>query len=479
MNDIYEAVIGLEVHIQLQTASKAFCSDSAAFGGSPNSQTGLISLAHPGTLPRPNQAQVEYAIRLGLALGCWINRRSMFDRKHYFYADLPKGFQTTQDAQPICIGGEVNFLVAGVERTIQLHHIHMEEDAGKSIHDLSSDASLIDLNRAGVPLLEMVTEPDFKSGEEVYYFINELRRLVRYLEISDGNMEEGSLRCDCNISVRLAGEDVLNPRSEIKNVNSARYARKAIEYEIERQIALMKKGEAPRQETREFLPDQGITVSLRSKEDAHDYRYFPEPDILPLVLSEETIEQIKDKLPVLPGENRSLLLQREIKEDDIEIIIESRTRAENFIKFINEHPDIPAKLAANFFINKWYPSEELGEIDNKIQSHHISKFLELIDSKKVALSVAYQKLWPALLVEPQDVYLLCQKLNLLQTNDSETIEALALAVIESHPEQKARYKKGKKGLITFFMGQLMRQSAGKANPEIARTTLEQLLENLE
>lgn len=474
----FEAVIGLEVHIQLLTESKAFSGDSTGFGAPPNSQTSIISLAHPGTLPRPNKKQVEYAIRLGLALDCEINLESYFDRKHYFYADLPKGFQTTQDKQPICLGGRVEFRIGDQLRMIRLNHIHMEEDAGKSLHEMDTDFSYIDLNRAGIPLLEMVTEPDFRSGEEVYYFINELRRLVRFLGISDGNMEEGSLRCDCNISVRQVGQTSLNARCEIKNINSARFARKAIEYEIERQTKLMENGENIKQETREFLPEPGITVALRSKEDAHDYRYFPEPDILPIRITKNKLESIRRSMPILPNEFRRIFIEEfDLSAEDTEIIIENYPRAVSFMNFIREHPSLPPKLSANFFINKWYPGEDAGEVNQDFDRKYIVQFLELIEEKKISASIAYQRLWPELIKKPQDVFQLCQNLNLLQSNDLDEIRVLAEQVLRENPDQLEKYNKGKKGIITFFMGQLMRKSRGKANPEMAREVLEKLLES--
>lgn len=472
----YEAVIGLEVHIQLLTKSKAFSGDSNQFGGSPNSHTSIISLAHPGTLPRPNEMQIRYAIMLGLALDCQINQHSHFDRKHYFYADLPKGFQTTQNSQAICLGGLVTFQTNDGSKTIRLHHIHMEEDAGKSLHEINDHQSYIDLNRAGVPLLEMVTEPDFRSADEVYHFINELRRLIRYLDISDGNMEEGSLRCDCNVSVRERGQQLLNDRCEIKNINSARFARKAIDFEIERQIALMEEGVSVRQETREFIPEQGVTIALRSKEDAHDYRYFPEPDILPIVILNNDLDGIRQSMAPLPGYYRKLLIdQHGVSPDDAEIIIDNRNRVEVFINFLETYSGIPAKMAANFFINKWYPKEETADIPESLNFNHVSQFLQLILDKKVTLSIAYQRLWPELLNDPQEVMGLCQKLNILQTSDGITIEFLAQEVLNENPDQLDQYKNGKKGIITFFMGQLMRKSKGTANPEIARETLEKIL----
>jgi aspartyl-tRNA(Asn)/glutamyl-tRNA(Gln) amidotransferase subunit B len=479
----YESVIGLEVHIQLDTKSKAFCADDASYGAPPNTHISAISLAYPGTLPRPNQQQVERAIKLGLALGCEINPSSWFDRKHYFYADLPKGFQTTQDGSPICIGGEVT--ISNLEvgpRTIRIHHIHMEEDAGKSLHSQETDGSLLDFNRAGVPLLEMVTEPDFRSAEEVYQFINQLRQLVRYLDISDGNMEEGSLRCDCNISVRPRGQLTLNPRCEVKNVNSARYARKAVAYEIDRQTRLMEAGKTVDQETREFQPEQGITSLLRDKENAHDYRYFPEPDIPPITITKETIERIRSSMPMLPQAYFQFFQdQYGLSAYDAGIITEHRERADYCRELLSHLPATLSKQLANLFINKILPyldEHQMAPEQFPLTTIHISDFLQLIEDGKVASSVAYQKLWPALLEAPQDVSALLQKLNLTQVSNSELIVKLARESIEENPAQVEKYLKGKKGVTKFFMGQVMRKSKGKANPELASKTITELLEQL-
>jgi len=282
--DQYETVVGLETHVQLSTNSKVFCADNATFGGAPNTHISAISLGMPGTLPRLNRQPVEFAIRLGLALGCEINKQNAFDRKNYFYTDLPKGYQITQDKAPICLGGAVEIEVNGKTKKIRIHHIHIEEDAGKSIHDQNPKTTLVDLNRAGVPLLEIVSEPDFRSGKEVDTYMTALRQLVRYLEISDGNMQEGSLRCDCNVSVRLKGEEKYGERCEIKNMNSMRFARRAIKFERKRQIDLLEAGGKVAQQTLNFDPISGTTSPLRDKENAHDYRYFPEPD-LPRLLS--------------------------------------------------------------------------------------------------------------------------------------------------------------------------------------------------
>ena len=300
--DQYETVIGLEIHLQLATRSKAFCGDDTTFGGEPNTHVSAISLGHPGTLPKLNKTQVEYATRLGLALNCKINQRNCFDRKNYFYLDLPKGYQITQDKHPVCIGGGLEIRLGGEKKYIRLHHIHMEEDAGKSIHDVDPKHSLIDLNRAGTPLLEIVTEPDLRSGEEVDAFMTAMRQLARYLEISDGNMQEGSMRCDVNVSVRKKGETIFGERCEVKNVNSMKYARQAIAYESQRQIDLIENGGTVTRETLNFNPTTGITTPMRDKEDAHDYRYFPDPDLPPVILSPTFIDEVKNRLPKLPNE---------------------------------------------------------------------------------------------------------------------------------------------------------------------------------
>src|SRR6478609_1072324 len=298
----YEAVIGLEVHARLSTKSKLFSSDANAYGAAPNENVGVITLAHPGTLPKTNKKAIEYAVMTGIACNCSINQKNYFARKHYFYPDLPKGFQTSQHTVPICGSGFVTIKTAGGERNIKLHHIHLEEDAGKSIHDMDEDYSFIDYNRAGTPLIEIVTEPDMHSAEEAGLLVTELRKLVRWINICDGNMEEGSLRCDANVSVRLKGETKLGVKAEVKNLNSIRNVRKAIEFEIERMTGLLEKDEKIYQQTRSFDASNDTTFSIREKEEANDYRYLPEPDLPPLNLSDEYIDNIKNNLSALPNE---------------------------------------------------------------------------------------------------------------------------------------------------------------------------------
>src|SRR3978361_702628 len=300
--DKYELVVGLEVHAQLSTLSKAFSSDSAAFGAGPNEHVSVVSLGHPGTLPYMNKKMVEYAVKMGLACNCSINLNNTFARKNYFYADLPKGYQITQDQSPICLGGHITVRLSdGMQKDIAIHHIHMEEDAGKSMHDQHHADSLIDLNRAGVPLIEIVTEPDMRSSEEAGQFLTEIRKLVRYLDVCDGNMEEGSLRCDANISVRLKGQTTYGNRCEVKNLNSIRNVQRAIEHEFARQINVIENGGRIDQNTLNFNADTGETSVLRSKEMANDYRYFPEPDLTPLALNQEYLNKISRSMPVLPN----------------------------------------------------------------------------------------------------------------------------------------------------------------------------------
>lgn len=462
----YEAVIGLEVHIQLSTKSKAFCSDSTSYGAMPNRQVSAVSLAHPGTLPRANTTQIEYAIKLGLSLKSRISKVSYFDRKHYFYADLPKGFQTTQDNAPICIGGNFSFYHNDGLRNIRIHHIHMEEDAGKSMHEGDTSYSKIDLNRAGVPLLEMVTEPDFRSAEEVYDFIHAMRLHVQYLGISDGNMEEGSIRCDCNVSVRLLGEQQLNNRCEIKNVNSARFARKAISYEIDRQIKMMKSGMEVAQQTREFIPDEGITKLLRTKEDAYDYRYFPEPDLPPLHIGQEQLEDIGKSLSESPLEKYIRYTgDWQIAEKDAKSIIADPEVASSFEAFLEYYDVLAPDRIAKFWINQLLPSLSTIETPTRdLMFARCKDYLDLLASGDVNRSVAHQKLWPLVLQSSADVRDLAKDIDILKSKQNLNLQSIVAGIIEANPEQSAKFRKGKKALIGFFIGQVMRQTKGQADP---------------
>ena len=438
MNHTYETVIGLEVHVQLATQSKAFCGDDARFGGAPNTHVSSISLGHPGTLPQLNKKQIELAVRLGLALGSEINLRNAFDRKNYFYADLPKGYQITQDKLPICVGGALELKINGDTKRIHIHHIHMEEDAGKSMHDLDATDSLIDLNRAGVPLLEIVTEPDLRSADEVDAFMTAMRQLVRYLEVSDGNMEEGSLRCDCNVSIRKKGDTQLNARCEIKNMNSMRFARKAIEYEVNRQIQIVELGGKVAQQTLNFDPETGVTAPLRSKEDAHDYRYFPEPDLPQVVILPEYLEAIKFSLPALPWELvEQFTTEYELSDYDANLLTEEKETALYFQQLCNFTSNY--KAVANLIINKILPwcKETKLEIEKlPIQYQQLADFIHLIDSEKVSNSNAYQRIFPELLLHPdQSPEALAQQLNLIQSADTDFLSHIIEQVLTQYPDK--------------------------------------------
>lgn len=477
--DQYETVIGLEVHVQLSTRSKAFCADDATFGGEPNTHVSPISLGHPGTLPMLNREQVAYAVRLGLALGSRISSVNSFDRKNYFYADLPKGYQITQDRQPVCIGGSMNIFLNDLHKSVRIHHIHMEEDAGKSIHDQRPDASLIDLNRAGVPLLEIVTEPDLRSPDEVDAFMSAMRRLVRYLDISDGNMEQGSMRCDVNVSVRRKGETAFGTRCEIKNLNSMRFARRAIVYEVRRQIDLIEAGGKVTQQTLNFDPDTGVTAPLRSKEDAHDYRYFPDPDLPPVALSDGYIESVRAQMPLLPD-----ALYRLFRNDyglsdyDAALLTEEKAVALYFMDLCRHTAHF--KAAANLVINKilpWRDEAKQAPTQFPVPPIHLTEMIELIASGKLSNTAAYQRLLPAMMENAvQTPSALAQSLNLLQTGDADFLAQIVEEVLAANPDKVSAYRKGKKGLQGFFMGEIMRLSKGKADPKAVTPLLLQKLD---
>ncbi|MFN5335314.1 MAG: Asp-tRNA(Asn)/Glu-tRNA(Gln) amidotransferase subunit GatB [Bacteroidota bacterium] len=474
-SDKYEAVIGLEVHAQLLTKSKLFCPDPIAFGAEPNTQISPISLAYPGTLPKLNEAAIELAIRLGLACGCEIEERNYFARKHYFYPDLPKGYQISQHTTPICKGGTVTITTSEGERVVQLNRIHLEEDAGKSIHDLYDDYSAIDYNRAGTPLVEIVTEPDLHNGEEAAAYFTELRNLVRYLGVCDGNMEEGSMRCDANISIRPIGSKELGTKAEVKNLNSIRYLRKAIDFEVKRMIEFVERGEKIKQETRGFDPDTETTFSIRTKEDANDYRYFTDPDLPAFVVTEVFKDAIKKSLPELPAERKLRLVQQyAIHEKDA-----ARIAAENDWTVYFESS---AKLSKQYQqIANWM----LGPLKSHLNENEISinqlpftpeilvTLIDLIEQGSVSHSVASQKLFPILVKEGGSPQMLASSLNLIQERDEDMLNDLIEQVLNSMPAKVQEYQKGKKGLIGLFVGEVMKLSKGKADPKL----LNQLISN--
>ena len=476
----YEVVIGLEVHAQMLTKTKAYSNDINEYGSHPNHNVSVVTLGHPGTLPVMNKKTIEYAIKLGLACGCEIARDQYFARKNYFYPDLPKGYQITQDKTPICVGGSIHIKTDdGQDKEIGLTRIHMEEDAGKSIHDVDVYDTLVDLNRAGVPLLEIVSEPDIRSSQEAYNYLTEVRKLVRYLDICDGNMEEGSLRCDANISVRLKGAAEFGTKVEVKNMNSIRNVQRAIEFEIQRQIEAVEKGEVLSQETRSFDALKGITISMRTKEAANDYRYFPEPDLLPLVIDDQQISLIKSEMPALP---RELFLkytqQLGLSAYDAYNITDNKGIAMFYEDVILHTRNY--KAAANWIMGdvKSYLNEYGVEIEDfPVSAERIAELVNLIDDGKVSTSIASQKIFPAMLTELDKSPLhLAEKMNLIQDSSEDVLSGFILKVIEQHPDEVLRYKNGEKQLVGFFMGQLMKVSGGKADPKVANALLRTILE---
>ena len=474
----YEAVIGLEVHTQLLTKSKLFCGDSTEFGALPNTNVSPVSLAHPGTLPKMNKRVIEYAIKLGIALHCDIEQHNYFARKNYFYPDLPKGYQISQHTTPICKNGYVTINVDGVERNIILNRIHIEEDAGKSLHDADENYTCIDLNRAGVPLLEIVSEPDMHSADEAFAYITEIRKLVRYLGICDGNMEEGSLRCDANISIRLRGEKELGTKVEVKNLNSIRNVKKAIEFEIDRLVNLYENNEEIIQQTRSFDADKGTTFSLRTKEEANDYRYFAEPDLTPFFITDEMMQSVKETIPALPKELE--LKYREVyglSAYDAKVICEDRTTSD-FFESILQHTN-NYKAAANWLLGpvKSYLNEYNPEINNfPLPAKTIAGLIQLIDEGKINFSIASSKIFSALIQQPgKDALQVVTELNLLQESNDDTVTLWIDEVLNKMPEKVSEYKKGKKTLIGLFAGEVKKISKGKADMQIVNKILTEKL----
>ena len=483
----YETIIGLEVHAQLLTKSKLFCGDSTAFGSEPNTQVSPITLAHPGSLPKMNKKAIEFAVKMGLVCQCEIERENYFARKNYFYPDLPKGYQVSQHTTPICKGGIVKIIVDGKEKDIRLNRIHLEEDAGKSIHDIDEENTCIDYNRAGTPLIEIVSEPDIRSAEETMAYLAELRKIVRYLEICDGNMEEGSFRCDVNISVRKKGETKLGTRVEVKNLNSIRNAKRAVEWEAKRLIALLENGEKVIQQTRSFDANTGTTFSIRDKEDADDYRYFADPDLTPFKLEDNFIEAIRDSIPPMQQERiKKYTSSWQLSEYDAQVLTEDREMADYFEQvvtgFLNGREDGPGnrpKSVANWMLGpvKSWLNENNKEIgDFPVDTSRMGSLVQLVEDGKLSFSVASARVFPHLLREPSRQPLqIATEQNLFQDSAVSSLEPLVDEVLSKFAEKVKEYKKGKKGLLSLFVGEVMKQSKGKADPKI---TSEILLEKL-
>ena len=477
-NEKYQVVIGLEVHTQLLTQSKLFCGDSAAFSTDPNTHISPITLAHPGTLPKMNSKAIEYAVTLGLALNCEIEQHNYFARKNYFYPDLPKGYQVSQHTTPICKNGFVPIKVDDKERKIKLNRIHIEEDAGKSLHDMDENYTSIDLNRAGVALLEIVSEPDLHSSDEAFAYITELRKLVTWLGICDGNMEEGSMRCDANISIRLKGEIKLGTRVEVKNLNSIRNVKRAIDIETVRLIELVENNQTIVQETRSYDADNNITFSLRSKEDADDYRYFPEPDLTPFHVTDDYLNEIKNGLPVLPNVLKKRYMDLyQLSEYDAGVLCDDKEQSiyfEEIIKYTNNY-----KAVANWLLGPVKSHLNDNNLTYKtftLPANKLAALILLVEEGKLNFGIASSKVFSALLNQPEKEPLqMATEMNLLQENDSSSIEQWVDEVIAAMPDKVKQYQLGKKGLIGLFAGEVKKLSKGKADMQITNTLLDKKL----
>ncbi|MDH7603437.1 MAG: Asp-tRNA(Asn)/Glu-tRNA(Gln) amidotransferase subunit GatB [Melioribacter sp.] len=477
MDPKYEAVIGLEVHAQLLTDTKIFCGCSTKFGSAPNTNVCPVCLGHPGVLPVLNKKVVEFAVLMGLATNCTINKKSIFARKHYFYPDLPKNYQISQYEEPICEHGYITIeLKDGTKKKIGITRIHMEEDAGKSIHDQGFD-TLIDLNRTGTPLLEIVSEPDIRSPEEAYLYLAKLKQILTYLNICDGNMEEGSLRCDANISVRLKGETKFGTKTEVKNMNSFRNVERALAFEIERQIDLLEDGKEVIQQTLLWDADANIAYPMRSKEEAHDYRYFPEPDLMPVIVTEEWKNEILKLMPELPDSRKERFInQYNLPAYDAEILTSSRELADYYEKILTVTKDY--KSASN-----WVMTEVLKVINDEkitinefpVSPENLGKLIELINRNIISGKIA-KDVFPEMLKTNKDPEEIVKEKNLVQITDTTEIEKVIEKILSQNQKQVEEYLSGKDKVWAFFVGQIMRETKGKANPQIVNELLKSKLE---
>ena len=473
----WECVIGLEAHVQLSTETKLFSRASTSFGQEPNTNVNLVDCGLPGVLPTVNKNAFYKAIRFGLAVDADINQTSLFDRKNYFYPDLPKGYQITQMELPIVTGGKVEIEIEGAKKIINLTRAHLEEDAGKSIHEGMAGTG-VDLNRAGTPLLEIVSEPEISSAKEAVAYMKALHQIVTFLDVSDGNMSQGSLRCDANVSVRKKGDKELGTRTEIKNINSFRFIEKAINYEIERQIDVIESGESVTQETRLYDSIKNETRPMRSKEFANDYRYFPDPDLLPVMISDEEIEEIKTTFPEMP-KDKFIRYQSEFKipENDAQIISSSKNLATFFEECMENAKD--AKLLSNIIIgdiSSLLNKENIEITDSKLSTKNVSELVNLVTkgviSGKIAKTVL-EETWDSGL-SPIEIV---ESSGLKQIDDDDEIERIIDQIISEHPDQVSAYKGGKDKLFGFFVGQIMKATQGKANPASANKILKDKLDN--
>lgn len=479
-SDKYEMVVGLEVHAQLLTKSKAYSSDKNEYGELPNRNISEVTLGLPGSLPLVNKKVPELAVRLGLAMNCTIRKYNMYARKNYFYADLPKGYQISQFDTPICYDGYLMIKDAdGNEKRIGIERIHMEEDAGKSIHDQDPFDTLIDLNRAGVPLVEIVSHPDMRSPQEANAYLTEIRKLVRFLDVCDGNMEEGSLRCDANVSIRLKGSTTLGAKVEVKNMNSIRNVQRALEYEFQRQCEMAEKGEIISQETRTFDAVSGKTFAMRSKEKAHDYRYFPEPDLPPLIITDEYVAEIKAHLPELPQQLWvKYTKELGIPEYDAYWITEDKYTIAYFEearKYTNNY-----KAISNWLMGpiRSYLNENGLEIKEfGLSPARLVEIIALVEANKVSNTVAVSNIFPEMIADLNATALgIAETKNLIQESNADALNEWVEKALAAYPDKVVEYKGGKKGVIGLFMGEVMKFSGGKADPKLASAMLREKLD---
>ena len=477
--EVYETVIGLEVHAQLLTKTKLFSADKTEFGADPNTHISPVTLGYPGTLPVLNEKAVRLAIKMGIACQSEIETWNYFARKNYFYPDLPKGYQISQHTVPICKGGYIHITNAGISKEIKLNRIHLEEDAGKSIHDMDDRFTSLDFNRAGVPLIEIVTEPCINGADDAVMFLTNLRRIVRYLDVCDGNMEEGSLRCDANVSIRKIGDSQLGTKVEVKNLNSIRNVKRAIEYEVSRMKNMLNNGEPVIQQTRSFDASAGITFSLRSKEEANDYRYFPDPDLPAFEISKDFLNSIKETIPELPEQLIiKYMTNFHLSRYDAEAITDDRNTAEYFEALILLTPSY--KAAANWILGpvKSYINEHNTSIsDFPVKPALMASLIALVEDGKVHFSTASSKIFPELVAgNSNDPLQLATSLNLIQTDDEMQVMKWVQQALDKMPDKVIEYKKGKKGLLGLFVGEVKKISNGKADPQLTSQLLVQKLE---
>ena len=477
----YEPVIGIEIHAQLKTKSKAYCGDLNEYGHIPNSLTSAVSLGHPGTLPKFNAEVLNHAIKLGLACKCDITEEMHFDRKNYFYADLPKGYQITQDKTPVCRNGSVLIrLQNGTKKEVELTRIHMEEDSGKSTHDLDPLNTLIDLNRAGVPLLEIVTEPVLKTSEEAYQYVTEIRKLLRYLDICDGNMEEGSMRCDVNVSIMPKGSHQFGKRVEIKNLNSIRNVQRSIDFEICRHASLLEEKKKVEVETRTYDAPSGETIAMRKKEAAHDYRYFPEPDLNPIKITKDQLSKIQNEMPPLPNDLYDKFTTKfNLSSYDTLVLLEQKEIALYFLDILNFTTNY--KSAANWvMVNiKSHLNQQAKTINElELKPAYIGELIKLIDENKISHSLASQKVFPKMIEHPaESPSSIAEKYNWISQSNEDDLSTVIVQIFKDNPEETKRFKEGEKKLTGFFMGQIMKATKGTADPKLTAKLINQLIDN--